>query len=57
MPGMCPKCGHSILNHRKGQCLVIVTVTPGREPVKGHCGCTHIKAPDAIQLFFRMELD
>lgn len=43
----CPECGHSPLNHRKGQCLVIITLPPNRhvpthgERTKAHCGCTY----------------
>lgn len=47
---VCPACHHSILNHKKGVCQVIVTVT---RFAKGHCGCTHIKPTDAVQITFK----
>lgn len=45
-----------MLNHKKGYCIVIVTLTPGREPKKAHCGCTHIQ-PVQKQWTFIYDLD
>lgn len=57
MNWICPMCGHSVLNHKKGQCLVIVTMPLPKglhgEVAKRHCGCDHIRPHQALQLTFK----
>lgn len=51
----CPWCGHSPLNHRRGQCLVIVTLPPNPhvprhgEITKAHCGCTYYTRQQTLE--------
>lgn len=52
----CPECGHSILNHKLGVCIVIVTLPLPKgmwgERAKAHCGCEHIKPQSPLQQVF-----
>lgn len=51
----CPACGHNPLNHRYGQCLVIVTLPPNPhvprhgEVTKAHCGCTYYSRQQVLE--------
>lgn len=50
----CPECGHSPLNHKRGVCLVVITLPlPSGmrgERAKAHCGCEHYKPLAPVQL-------
>lgn len=52
--GRCPDCGHSVLNHKRGGCIVAVTVVKRTDresyPHAHHCGCTSFGPLDHPQL-------